>query len=259
MEKDVQAAEATADVPAEIVQAFDAFLANFAVSAEVTSASCRLAETYYNGAKTHEKAGRREQSQIAFRKALPLFEKVIATTRFDPVFTPDAYYMSAVAHSRLGDYVKAIEYHQTIVDNWPEHHLAWSSQYWIGAFYQKLKKNKSLPPAEADAKTEQAFLDLFQNYPDSPMTKGAKSQLAMLYYKTGAWEKAAALYEELFAESPPGEKLPTDVFYLGQAYEFMGQKAMAALTYSEFAKARAGTAWAERANAALARVEGSGI
>ena len=98
----------------------------------------RLAETYYNGAKAHERAGRREESKVGFRKALPLFEKVIATTRFDPVFTPDAYYMLAVAQSRLGDYGKAIELHRMIVDNWPEHHLAWSSQYWMGTFYQEI-------------------------------------------------------------------------------------------------------------------------
>ncbi len=258
IEYDEAAADST-ETPASVLQAVDGFMADFAAAPKMTSALCLLGEVYYKGALAKERAGQRDEASVRFGKALPLFAKVISQAPFDPVFTPDAWYMSAVAYSRLGDYAKAIEYHQRIVDDWPEHHLAWSSQYWIGAFYQRLKKNKSLPPAEADAKTEQAFLDLFQDYPDSPMTKGAKSQLAMLYYKTSAWEKAAALYEELFAESPPGEKLPIDVFYLGQAYEFMGHKAMAALTYSEFAKDREGTAWGERASAALARVEGSGI
>ena len=251
IEKDVEAAEATADVPAEIVQAFDAFLADFAESAEVTSAACRLAETYYNGAKTHEKAGRREQSQIAFHKALPLFEKVIATTRFDPVFTPDAYYMSAVAYGRLGEYGKGIDCHRAIVDNWPEHHLAWSSQYWIGTFYQELKRSKALPPEDADAKSEKAFLDLFEKYPGNPMTVSAQSQLGMIYYKNRQWEKAVNMYELVLGESPPHLPIPKSAFYLARSYERMGQIEMALQTYREFLNAWPDTASAKHAKSAV--------
>jgi tetratricopeptide (TPR) repeat protein len=256
MEKDVQSAEATADVPAEIVQAFDAFMADFAESAEVTSASCRLAETYYNGAKAHERAGRTEQSKVEFRKALPLFEKVIAGTRFDPVFTPDAYYMSAVAHSRLGDYAKAIEYHQTIVDTWPGHHLAWSSQYWIGTFYQELKRSKALLPEEADAKSEAAFLALFEKYPGNAMTDSARSQLGMIYYKNRQWERAAAIYEEIVKASPPGEKVPKTIYYLADAYEAMGQKEVALLAYQAFLADWPDSPLASRAEVAVAELGG---
>jgi len=256
MEKDVQAAEATADVPAEIVQAFDAFVADFAESSDGTSASCRLAETYYNGAKAHERAGRKEQSQIAFRKALPLFEKVIATTRFDRVFTPDAYYMSAVAYGRLGDYSRGIECHRTIVDNWPEHHLAWSSLYWIGTFYQELKRSKALTPEEADAKSEEAFLSLFEKYPGNPMTDSARSQLGMIYYKNRQWEKAVSVYEPIIGQSPPDLPVPRSAFYLAGAYQRMGQVEMALETYREFLKAWPDGALADKARAAVETLGG---
>ena len=256
MEKDAQAVEATADVPAQIVQAFDAFLADFAESAEGTSASCRLAETYYNGAKAHERAGRREESKVGFRKALPLFEKVIATTRFDPVFTPDAYYMLAVAQSRLGDYGKAIELHRMIVDNWPEHHLAWSSQYWMGTFYQELKRSKALSPEEADAKSEEAFLALFERYPGNPMTDSARSQLGMIYYKNRQWEKAAAVYELIIGQSPPDLPVPKSAFYLAGAYQRMGQVEMALETYREFLKAWPEGSSADKARAAVETLGG---
>jgi tetratricopeptide (TPR) repeat protein len=256
IEKDVQAAEATADVPEEIVQAFDAFMADFAESAEVTSASCRLAETYYNGAKAHERAGRNDQSMVAFRKALPLFDKVIRASRFHPVFTPDAWYMSAVAYGRLGEYSKGIECHRLIVDNWPDHHLAWSSQYWIGTFYQELKQTGGMASEEADAKSEEAFLSLFAKYPGNAMTDSARSQLGMIYFKNRRWEKAAGIYEVVVGESPPDLPIPKAAFYLARAYERMGQIEMALQTYREFLNAWPETATAKYAKAAVEQLGG---
>jgi TolA-binding protein len=218
-----------------VLGGIERFMADYATYPDMTSAVCLLGEVYYKGGMANWKTmEQRERARIQFGKALEVFDKVIAQSPFDAVFTPDAYYMSAAAYSRLGDYTKAIAYHKTIVENWPEHQLAWSSQYWIGTFYEKLRWTSSIPREEADAKSEQAFLILFEKYPGNPMTDSARSQLGMIYFKSNQWEKAAGVYEEIIKASPPGEKVPKSINYLAQVYERLGQREMAVLAYEAF-------------------------
>jgi TolA-binding protein len=256
IDNDAESDESSEQVPPYIIDLVDQFMAHFPESSDMTVALCFLGEHYYNAALANERKGLWEKGNVRFRKALPLFAKVIDHAPFHPRFTPDAWYMSAVASSRLGDYATSIEYHQTIVDNWPDHHLAWSSQYWIGSHYQQLKKSDTITAEEADAASEQAFLDLFEKYPGNPMTKHACSQLAMIYYKTHQWENAVALYEQILGESPPDDKIPRSTYYLARSYEAIGQKEMAARTYREFATAYPESSSAARATAAADRLGG---
>jgi TolA-binding protein len=231
-----------------VLGGIERFMADYATYPDMTSAVCLLGEVYYKGGMANWKTmEQRERARIQFGKALEVFDKVIAQAPFDAVFTPDAYYMSAAAYSRLGDYTKAIAYHKTIVENWPEHQLAWSSQYWIGTFYEKLRWTSIIPREEADAKSEQAFLTLFEKYPGNPMTDSARSQLGMIYFRNRQWAKAAAIHEEILKESPPGERVPHSVYYLAKAYEHMGQKEMAVLAYQAFVADWGDTALGSRA------------
>ncbi|MBE0534054.1 MAG: tetratricopeptide repeat protein [Phycisphaerae bacterium] len=248
IEHDLTAEHATEEIPQHILQYIDAFIADFAQAPDMAVALCRLGEVYYKAAMANDQPARREASKIAFRKALPLFDKVITHAPVHPVSTPDAYYMSAVAWSRLGDHTKAIEYHQTLVDKWPDHHLAWSSQFWIGSFYQQLKRSKALSREEADTKTEQAFLALFEKYPGNAMMHTARSQLAMLYSQNNQWEKAAGIYELIRREAPPNRKVDQSAYYLAQCYERMGDDEKAVQMYTEFI-----TAWPENPFADSAR------
>ena len=107
----------------------------------------------------------------------------------------------------------------------------WSSLYWVGTFTTKLKWDKAIPAEEAHAKSEAAFVRLLSEYPDNDMADSARSQLGMIYFRNRQWEKAAAIYEEILKESPPGEKVPQSVYYLARSYRQLGQKEMARLAY----------------------------
>ncbi|HRT87326.1 MAG TPA: tetratricopeptide repeat protein [Anaerohalosphaeraceae bacterium] len=256
IEQDAAGAVITEDLPATIAASIDGFMNEFAAVPQMTGALCRLGEIYYFAGASKWKPEDKNWKKAQFGKASMIFDKVMKDAPFDAVFTADAYYMTADLYSRLGDFGKAVEYHQAVVDNWPEHHLAWSSLYWVGTFTTKLKWDKAIPAEEADAKSEKAFLDLFEKYPGSAMADSAQSQLGMIYFKSNHWEKAAGIYEEIVKGSPSGEKVPKAMYYLAQAYRYMGQKEMAVLAFKAFAADWGDTALGARAAAAAAELGG---
>jgi tetratricopeptide (TPR) repeat protein len=244
------------EVPAEILQAADDMILNYAAEPRMVKALLFAGEEYYNRAFRKDISGLSPESAVEFAKASTIFQKIITQAPVDPKSTGDAHYMTAVALSRAHRYEEAIAHHQALLELWPEHDLAWSSQYWVGTFYQELRKSKAMSVEEADAKSEEAFLALFAKYPANPMTDSARSQLGMIYFKSNQWEKAAGVYEQILKESPPGEKVPKSIYYLAQVYERIGQKEMAVLAYEAFVADWGDTALGAMAAAAMAKLGG---
>ena len=234
-------------IPGEILQATDDLITNYGEQKELVWMLLLTGEEYYNRAFRKDPGGRSAEAIVEFEKASVIFAKIITQAPVDVKYTGDAHYLTAVGLGRAGRYDEAIAYHQAVVDNWLNHHLAWSSQYWIGSFQQELKKQGLLTTAEADAKSEEAFLRLFEEYPDTPMLKTARSQLAMIYFRAHRWEEAVSVYEQIIQEAPPDDKIPKSAFYLARAYERMGQTEMALQTYREFLEA-----WPELSSAKYA-------
>ena len=99
----------------------------------------------------------------------------------------------------MGEYENAIEYYQTVVDNWPDYEHAWSAQYLIGSCYERLRSSGSLPESEANSKIEQAYEAVVEKYPDCSLVKPALQKLGWLNFKKGQLALAAE-YWELFLE-----------------------------------------------------------
>ncbi len=251
-----ETAPTSEEVPGEVMAGLDELISSFGTYSDITPVVCYLGEQYYQKAFGKDPSGLSAEAGIDFRKAIAVFARVIDEVPFNIPFTGDAHYMTGVAYSRLGEYDNAIAYHQAVVDNWPEHHLAWSSLYWIGNFYQKLTTQGLLTTAEADAKSEEAFLRLFEEYPNTPMIETARSQLAMIYFRAKRWEEAVSVYEQIIQEAPPDDKIPKSTFYLARAYERMGQEEMALLTYREFLEAWPELSSAKHAETAIEKLGG---
>ena len=244
------------EIPGKLLQAADDLILNYTAQPGMVCALLSAGEEYYKRAFGKDPQGFSAEAIVEFEKASAIFDKIITQAPVDAKYTGEAYYLTAVGLSRAGRYEEAIAHHQAVVDNWPKHHLAWSSLYWIGNFQQKLKKSETLTSEEADTKSEEAFLALFEEYPGNPMSKMARSQLAMIYLKSHQWEKAVAVYEHILSESPPAEKIPKSTFYLAQAYEGMGQKEMALQTYREFLEAWPELSSAKHAQTAIEKLGG---
>lgn len=247
----------SAQIPEALLQAADDFITDYAQQSAMVKPLLFAGEEYYNRAFRKDPTGLSPEAAIEFAKALAIFDKIITGAPIDAKYTGDAHYMTAVGLSRMGRHNDAIAYHMALVDNWPDHNLAGSSQYWVGSFYQNLKKTGTLTAEEADAKSEESFLALFENYPENPMVKSARSQLGMLYYRGRQWEKAVGVYEKILGESPPDEKIPRSTYYLAHAYEKIGQKEMAIQTYREYISAWPESGSADRAGIAVQRLGGA--
>jgi tetratricopeptide (TPR) repeat protein len=190
---DILAGDQTAVEPA-----VDALIADFNNQPELANAVFQIGEEYYNIASADANKCNTPESGEYLSKAEDIWEKII-------VHCPDsqsiglkhAYYFSAVCYRRLGQYDNALAYYQTVVDNWPDYHFAWSAQYLIGSCYENLKTSGAVPESEASLKIEQAYKAVVEKYPDSALAASACMKLSDLNLKRGQ-RLDAARYLELF-------------------------------------------------------------
>ncbi|MBN1126831.1 MAG: tetratricopeptide repeat protein [Sedimentisphaerales bacterium] len=227
----------TSELPSELQQATDDFIANYTSQPGMVKALLYTGEEYYNRAFRKDPKGLSSEAITEFSKASTIFSKIINQAPIDPKYTGDAYYMTAVGLSRSGNFKESIAYHQALLNNWPEHNLAWSSQYWIGSHYQSLKKQGVLSAEEADAAMEQAYLTLFSKFSNTPMVQDARKELAWMYFQASRYEEALEIYESLVRDGPPDEKVSRWIYNLGQTYDRLNYKEMALQAYQEFVSA----------------------
>jgi TolA-binding protein len=92
--------------------------------------------------------------------------------------TAQAHYFSAACYRDLGDYAKAIEYYETVVDLWPDYEYAWNAQFLIGHSYEHLRNAGAVPVAEANPRIKAAYDQVVQKYPDCPAARAARNWLS---------------------------------------------------------------------------------
>ncbi|MFH1370217.1 MAG: LamG-like jellyroll fold domain-containing protein [Planctomycetota bacterium] len=161
-----------------------------------------LGEEYYSKALNPEGDANLPQTKPEeyYQKALTVWEKIITELPFNEPYTAHAYCFSAACYRELGKYEKAVEYFQTIVDNWPNYQHAWSAQCLIGECYEKLRDSGSISKAEAEPEIERAYQAVIENYPDCSMVGHACLKLSDIYLQKGSRDEAA-MYLELFLET----------------------------------------------------------
>ncbi len=136
----------------------------------------QVGEEYWNEGFRCENAARNDQAKECFRKALGVWERVIAELPESPT-TTQAYYLSARCYEKAGDYSKAIAFSRTVVEKWPEHQFAWNAQFCIASCYQELVWSGQIPMEEGAPKVRQACEELLAKYPQSMAAPAARDIL----------------------------------------------------------------------------------
>jgi tetratricopeptide (TPR) repeat protein len=170
----------------------------------VASAVFVVGELYYNRAFQYKNQGLEGKTHDCFRKTIAVWQKIIAELPVDPTYTAHAYYFLAVCHRRLGDHEKAVEYFQTVVNEWPKYQYAWSAQCLIGECYEKLRDSGALSESETNPKIEHAYQAVIENYGDCCLFGHSCLKLAQLYEKIGKLYLAAEMYR-VFVETADTE------------------------------------------------------
>ena len=156
--------------------AIDGLSTNFAGNSDLPTIMFAIGEVYYKKAILLKNQGQSEQGDIYLQKGITQCEKVIndlpshKATVLSYVFVADSYH-------RLGQYAKAIEYYEHILDTWPGYTYAWNTQFLIGRSYEDMKKAGQLASKQADQEIRTAYQSVVDNYPNCKAVKAAQRWL----------------------------------------------------------------------------------
>jgi len=220
--------------------AIDSLIADFNDHPDLPEAVFIIGEQYYYKAFEDPDKCRKVKSEEHLKKAKDIWERIITQRpESQSIGLKHAYFFSAACYRKLGEYDKAVEYFQAVVDNWPNYQYACNAQCLIGECYEKLRNSGTLPESEAIPRIEQAYNGVIENYPDCSLVKYACVRLARPNFEKGQWVDAAMYFELFLQESRDGQR-PNRVLHilydLGRAYEKMGEFEQAAQVYGEFIK-----------------------
>jgi len=141
-----------------------------------------IGEKYYKEAFHYEKEGQVSQARENFQKAIGTWEKII-TELPESIATAWAYNTAADCYRRLGQHVRAVEYYQMVVDDWPDYEYVWSALFRIGHIHEVLKKTGLMSKSEANPKIKVIYEQLIEKYPDCKMARYARRWLIRNNYK----------------------------------------------------------------------------
>jgi tetratricopeptide (TPR) repeat protein len=137
-------------------------------------ALCQIANDYYKKASQLEGG----QRQDYFRKAAGMYDKVVNVLPASRNVVPEACYYEGDCYYRLGEYAKAIQCYQKIVDSYPTYSMTRSALFNIGRSYQRMGRAGLISKSDADAKTKSAYEQLVARYPDCKFSATAQKWLS---------------------------------------------------------------------------------
>ncbi|MFA7485855.1 MAG: tetratricopeptide repeat protein [Phycisphaerae bacterium] len=112
-----------------------------------------------------------------FATAILLWEKLITDFPNSPLL-PGAYFSVALQSSQeFGDYAKAVEYYQKVVDDWPDFEYAGLAQLKVGDNLRQMVRNDLLPAEQTEAAIADSYIKVLDNYPDSMWARHAALRL----------------------------------------------------------------------------------
>jgi tetratricopeptide (TPR) repeat protein len=153
-------------------------IADFNNHPDLPTAIFMLGEEYYNKAfnTKGDPNSPDAKPEEYYRKALAILERIIKELP-PSATTANAYNFAADCYRRLGQYEKAIEYYQKIVDNWPDYEYAWNALFLLGRSYEDLKESGVISKSQADPKIKAAYEQLLKKYPDCKAARIARRWL----------------------------------------------------------------------------------
>jgi len=141
----------------------------------------RAAEKYFNKASRLEAEGQNSEAQDHYQRAVSVYdvfiEKFSETASGFSHLAGFAYDYAGYCNNKLGDYQKSVNCYQKLVDDFPEHPVAWNGLAMIGRNYEKMEKAGLIPASQAQANIRAAYEELIARYPDCKAAGMANSWL----------------------------------------------------------------------------------
>ncbi len=162
--------------------AIDELPVNFSGQPKFPSAVFQIGELYYRQAFLREREDHHAQAKQYLQKAIAKWETII-TDLPDSITTAWAYNFAADCYRRLGQHQKAVEYYQTVVDDWPDYEYAWDALFRIGRNYENRMKSGLMSKSEANPKIRAVYEQVLEQYPDCKAAMYARRWLTRRNYK----------------------------------------------------------------------------
>lgn len=163
----------------------DSLIADFKGHPNLPGVLFEIGELYYNESFRRENESFDAKDKGRFIKAAAVWGRIITQLpESEPDTIAQAYCFSGHCYRKLGQYKKAIEYYQKVVDNWPGYKLAWSAQFRIVKMYKWLLEAGVMSESEAEAAITVTFEHLLKKFPDCPAVGVAREWLNYYHNKS---------------------------------------------------------------------------
>lgn len=148
-------------------------------------------------------------------RAEEMFVQIINNAPFIQKYAAAAQFNIGQAREKQGDYTRAIEAYQKIIDDYPYSDMTDDAQYQIGYVYMKASRSGEYDQSTS-VKANEAFEDFIYRYPNSEKLAQAKENMKMLnnrqsqgsmsiakfYDKQKNYKAAAIYYNEIIRTEP---------------------------------------------------------
>jgi len=133
---------------------FDRILRDYKDHPLLPEAVGLMGQAYWDQAMSEERQGLQEQANMHFAKALAECQKVINDLPETAYVTPTAYCFAGDYYRHFGEYEKAIECYQAIVDHWPEYKHAVRMPSLIQLVRKRMNSTNPLGPKRPEDLTK---------------------------------------------------------------------------------------------------------
>lgn len=144
-----------------------------------------IADGYWERALLEPKKDRKinQHAKRYFQKAITKSETVITNFPQIPHITAEAHHFTGECYYQLGQYDKAIEYCQKVIDNWPDYAYAWKAQFRIVKTNKRLLEAGVISESDAEAKITASCESLVEKFPECPAVRAAHTWLKYYHAK----------------------------------------------------------------------------
>jgi tetratricopeptide (TPR) repeat protein len=157
--------------------AYDDMLASFGDDPQLLKSMLFFAKAYTMRGAALSNSSDLVGADQCYRKGLAIWEKIL--NDFPPTsYTPEVCCSMGRCHRELGEYQESIDFYQKVVDYYPDYPFAWHALFMVGRTYESLGESGFIYESEAKAKTEHAYKQLLEKYPDCKAARIARSWLS---------------------------------------------------------------------------------
>jgi len=194
-------------------RAIDAMITDFAGHPHLQENLHRIAKAYYeiaDGCRTARRTTPPDQSKELearerkyFALARNLYQKAIDHLAPVPPYTPAEYYFAGVCEKRLGNYQRAVDYFNVVVNDWPDYEHAGGAQCEIAWSYEAMARNGELSESQCRILREQAYKKAADEFRGTSWAAYAAKRLGDMYFDESNTQEALRYYNVFLKEAEP--------------------------------------------------------